>query len=63
MCIGEHRKLVIPPNLAYGDVGAGHDIPPDSTLIYNVELLDLIDGDSDVGKQIERESWFEEVQF
>ena len=31
MCVGEHRKLTIPPGLAYGDHGTG-DIPPNSTL-------------------------------
>lgn len=32
MCIGEARKLIIPPNLGYGSAGAGATIPPDSTL-------------------------------
>ena len=63
MCIGEHRKLVIPPKFAYGNVGATHMIPPDSTLIYRVELLDLIDGNSTEGKRIGMEMWYEDISF
>ena len=42
MCIGEVRKLVIPSNLAYGEVGALPDVKSGATLIFEVELLDIL---------------------
>lgn len=41
MCIGEKRKLNIPPHLAYGKRGAGGVIPPDASLTFTVELVGI----------------------
>lgn len=39
MCVGEKRILTIPPEMGYGDRGAGKDIPGGATLRFNVELM------------------------
>ncbi len=41
MKVGGKRRLIIPPELAYGANGAGQVVPPGATLLYEIELVDV----------------------
>ena len=58
MCIGEKRRLIVPPELGYGKQGAGDIIPPDATLFFDVELVGAEEGPTPVNvfKQIDLDS-------
>uniref|UniRef100_A0A023GMN9 peptidylprolyl isomerase n=1 Tax=Amblyomma triste TaxID=251400 RepID=A0A023GMN9_AMBTT len=65
MCVGDKRKLTVPPGLGYGEQGAGDRIPPGSTLVFDTELTKIEDGpppvnvfkqiDADQDEQLTRE--------
>lgn len=58
MCVGEKRQLIVPPELGYGDQGAGDLIPGGATLYFDIELLDTEEGPVPVNvfKQIDTDS-------
>ena len=41
MLVGGQRRLMLPPELAYGTTGNGPDIPPNQSLVFEIELLNV----------------------
>jgi len=58
MCIGEKRRLIVPPELGYGDQGAGEVIPGGATLYFDIELLETEEGPQPVNvfKQVDMDN-------
>ncbi|XP_018412101.1 PREDICTED: peptidyl-prolyl cis-trans isomerase FKBP10 isoform X1 [Nanorana parkeri] len=41
ICVGEWRRIIIPPHLAYGEKGAGNSIPGSAVLVFDVHVIDF----------------------
>jgi FKBP-type peptidyl-prolyl cis-trans isomerase FklB len=54
MPVGSTWELFIPPDLAYGERGAGGDIGPNETLIFKVELLSIESKDKNTAPEPEK---------
>lgn len=54
MPVGSKWQLVIPSSLAYAERGAGADIGPDATLVFEVELISIVDKNADKNKKEEK---------
>ncbi|XP_058039862.1 peptidyl-prolyl cis-trans isomerase FKBP9 isoform X2 [Ahaetulla prasina] len=44
MCVGEKRRVIIPPHFGYGEAGVEGEVPGSAVLLFDIELLDLVSG-------------------
>jgi FK506-binding protein 2 len=56
MCVGEKRKLIVPPKFGYGYNRPVGPIPGGSTLIYETELVEILDTPEVEGKDEKKET-------
>jgi peptidylprolyl isomerase len=56
---GSRARLIIPSDLGYGELGAGERIPPGATLVFDVELVDILAGAPDSPEEIAEEEYTE----
>lgn len=57
MNVGGYRQLVLPPELAFGEQGAGNTVPPDSTIIFEVELLEIMPSGPDQPEDVDADEY------